>query len=500
MTIDFFRNFYKKDNSTKQPEIGGAGNLTEKETVTGVLKEPCSIMNPVINLQKSPNISYSPDSYRYAYIPLFSRYYWVKDWMWNDGLWTVRLSEDILATYKNDIGDETEYILRTDSTTDFNTDITDIAYPATTNVETTSYAISNCFSTTLEDGIYIVGIISGASAMAVGAISYFAMTHTEFGALKNKLFSDDNLEIMGIIDSSGQALVTDLSQEILKTLYNPYQYIVSCMWFPFTKSAITNKTPQTGIKIGWWEYPSLTGDLLYAQTIEIGNETFGLHAHPQSATRGNYLNFSPYTKRTLIGRFGIVALDNSCFRTKNIVNISYKIDLITGQCYSKISAKDSNNNEDLLTERNFLLGVPIQLAQVGTDYLGTAVHAINTVGGTLNGVASGAVGGIAGSILGGVSGALNGIYNTLSSAMPQVETSGLNGSFLSPINQTHIIEQFYKIVDEDIHHRGRPLCELRKINTLSGFILCAEGDIDLNCYDDERAAIKHFLTNGFYYE
>ena len=485
-----YKQFAKKENSTKVPP---SGTLTL--ALQGILKEPCSLMTPVIKIERLPADAI-PDDYTYARWVQADRYYFIEDWVWADGLWEVHLKEDVLATFKTEIGNSTEYVLRTDSTTDFNGEITDTTYPATTEIITESYSLSNIFTTDLSVGCYIVGIISGGNTQAVGAVSYYAMTSSQFGALKNKLFSDDNLEIMGIIDSGGQALVTDLSQEVLKTMYNPYQYIVSCMWFPFGKSAIPSSSAVSSIKIGWWTYP-LSGDRLYAQTFELGNEQFTITAHPQ-ASRGSYLNYAPYTRRTLIGRFGAVPIDTTMFSIGNLINISYMIDLITGQCYTKISRK-IGSSVDLLAERNFLIGVPIQIAQVGTDYLGTAVNAINTIpqimGGAISGIASGK-----GAIMGAIAGGASGIYNTLQSAMPQVETGGQNGSFLAPVNNTHVVEQYYKIVDEDIHHRGRPLCELRQLNTLSGFILCAEGEIDISCYDNERKEIVRYLTEGFFWE
>ena len=491
--------FAKKDNSTKQPTFETA------KLVQGILKEPCSIMNPIVRIERLPN-DVMPFQYTYAKWVEARRYYFIEDWTWVNGLWEVRMKEDVLATFKTEIGNTTEYVLRTDSTVNFNGEITDTAYPATTDIVTESYSLSNVFTTDLTVGCYIVGIISGGQTQAVGAISYYAMTSTEFGALKDKLFSEDNLEIMGIIDTSTTPptqLVTDLSQEVLKTMYNPYQYVVSCMWFPFGKSAIPSSTAVTGIKIGWWEYPTLTGNRLYVQTFELGNEQFAITAHPQ-ASRGSYLNYAPYTRRTLVGRFGSVPIDTTMFVVGNKINISYMIDLITGQCYTKISRRDesaSTPSGDLLAERNFLLGVPIQIAQVGTDYLGTAVSALNSVNGTFSSAGQGFLsGGITGAITGAIAGVANGIYNTLQSAMPQVETSGQNGSFLAPANNTHVIEQFYKIVDEDISHRGRPLCELRQLNTLTGYILCAEGDIDISCYDNERKEIVRYLTEGFFWE
>lgn len=487
ISIQFLSSFSKRENSTKR--FSGTVDMG----LHGILKEPCSIMNPVIQIERLQN-DINPCIYTYAIIPSFQRHYFVDDWVWVNGLWEVHLKEDVLGTWRDVIGQQTEYILRTNSTTNFNGEITDTTYPATTDCESyEAYAVS-AFSSDIDVGCYIVGVISGGSTDAVGAITYYAMTSSEFGALKEMLFSNDNLQIMGIIDSGGQQLVQDLSQEVLKTLYNPYQYIASCMWFPFPKELIRNKTNVSAFKIGWWGYP-LSGSRLYAQTIEVG-ERMPVHIHPQSTARGSYLNYAPYSRRTLIGRFGTIALDSSYFKMTDDVGITYNVDLITGQCRMTARREHMNGSlpvSDVIAERHFLLAVPIQIAQVGTDYLGTAASAINTAHSIIGGAFSG---GITGAIAGGASG----IYNTLQSAMPQVETGGTNGSFLAPATRTCLLEHFYKIVDEDIDHRGRPLCELRRINTLSGFILCADGELDLNCFDDERTAINRFLTTGFFWE
>lgn len=490
-TLFLYKQFAKKENSTKTPP---AGTLTL--TLQGILKEPCSIMTPVIKIERLPQDAI-PGDYTYARWVQADRYYFIEDWVWMNGLWEVHMKEDVLATFKTPIGNSTEYVLRTDSTIDFNGEITDTTYPATTDVETETVTSMNPFSSDLDVGCYIVGIISGGQTEAVGAISYYVMTSSQFGALKEKLFSDDNLVIMDIIDSGGQQLVTDLSQEVLKTLYDPYQYIASCMWFPFPESLIRNKTAVSSINIGWWTYP-LSGYRLYAQTVQVAEQAIPFTLHPQANSRGSYLNYAPYSKRSLVGRFGIVTLDSFNYKPGDSIDVDYIIDLITGQCRTQIG-RLRESAYDLLTERHFLLGVPIQIAQVGTDYLGTAVSAINTIpqimGGAISGIASGK-----GAIMGAIVGGASGVYNTIQSAMPQVETSGTNGSFLTAGYETHVVTQFFKIVDEDIAHRGRPLCELRQLNTLSGFILCAEGEIDISCYDDERKEITRYLTAGFFWE
>lgn len=499
MQIILYSNFNKKKNSTLQPT---SGNSTS-HTVTGYLREPCDILNPMITLQNVTGASIIPAQCTYAYISDFDRYYWITDWTRQDALWIAQMSVDVLASHKTAIGNQTEYILRHDSTSDFNTYLSDTTYPCTNDVEFNSYVLNTIFTTDIQSGIYVVGIISGGqSAHSVGAITYYALTMAQFVALKERLFSDSNLETMQIIDSQGLDL-SIIPQEIVKTIYNPYQYIVSCFWFPFTESSITNKDAVTSIPIGWWTY-TLSGYRIRQQIIEIGTESYGFGIHPQANLRGEYLNYAPYSKRYIVGRFGTVTLDGIIFKRGDHCIVSYLIDLITGQCIAKIAKQTTESGltvDRLIEERSFLLGVPIQLAQVSTDYLGTAMTVNHALGDMFNSTTQGFMSaGIPGAIVNGIESTISGIGNTVKASMPVVETGGNNGTFLSPRNETHVIEVFYRIVDEDIAHRGRPLCELRQINTLSGFVLCAEGDIDINCYDSERTQIKNYLTTGFFWE
>jgi hypothetical protein len=99
-----------------------------------------------------------------------------------------------------------------------------------------------------------------------------------------------------------------------------------------------------------------------------------------------------------------------------------------------------------------------------------------------------------------LSSAAHGIYNTIQAKMPVVETSGANGSFLGPYKLTRVCFHFYKIVDEDRAHKGRPLCALRQLNTLSGYALCADGELDIACTEDEKSMITSYLTGGFFWE
>lgn len=64
------------------------------------LKEATSVQNPVFLIKTSSNIS----NYNYAYIPLFSRYYFINEIQSiRNNLWSITASVDVLNTYKNEI-------------------------------------------------------------------------------------------------------------------------------------------------------------------------------------------------------------------------------------------------------------------------------------------------------------------------------------------------------------------------------------------------------------
>lgn len=492
MNITFYK-FAKKANSTKI--ANGTGT-----TLTCQLKADTEMLNPTLIINSVP-AAWNP-IWNYCYIPAFDRYYFIRNWRWLNGVWECSCAVDVLASWKTTIGNQIEYILRTDSTVVYNETITDTMYPATTDIDLNQYYLTSAFVSNISDGIYIVGIISGNDTQAVGAISYYAMSATEFGALKEALLSDDNLITMGMaaLDPGTQQLtplITDMSMEMLKAMYNPFQYIASCMWFPFPKSSISS-TAVSNIKIGWWQY-NLSGNRITAQTLDVNEGPTAIVNHPQASTRGKYLNHAPYSRCTAFGIFGSVPMDLSYFDDNDDrLIVHYMIDLITGNCRVRFESYASSAQSPVhhtVTERDFQIGVPIQLAQIATDYLGTAVAGIDAIGKTVSSAMRLDVGGA-------ISNAAHGIYNTIDAAMPQLSTSGTNGSFLITNShmQTSFCYQFYKIVDEDLSHKGRPVCANMKINTLAGYVLCAEGDFDIDCLEPERQMIANYITSGFFWE
>ena len=238
MIVNFY-SFQKKKNSTAQPNISSATTLTSVQ-----LKDDTGIMNPVLLI--NPNnaalpVPFVPSGFNYANIPSFGRYYFVTDWTWKKGLWECALSVDVLASFRTAIGNTSAYVER--SAYASNGNIIDNLYPAKTDVQITSATIATSWANVAPSGgCYVLGLINYQPANHIGAVTYYAMTSANLNSLLAFLFSNN-------IYQAGS--ITEIGEDLFKSLFNPFQYVVSCMWFP--AAASTYGSTQTTVKVGYWD-------------------------------------------------------------------------------------------------------------------------------------------------------------------------------------------------------------------------------------------------------
>ncbi len=91
---------------------------TTEITDTFRIKEPCSILNPEIELAKSTVQSNGINIARlnYAYVERFKRYYFIDDIIFeNDGLIRLKMSIDVLMSYANQILSSQQEVVRAES-------------------------------------------------------------------------------------------------------------------------------------------------------------------------------------------------------------------------------------------------------------------------------------------------------------------------------------------------------------------------------------------------
>lgn len=485
--------FKKRPNSTKQP-LPSDPNMIFLNNVS--LKEETDVISPTLLIsEKLDGIMTSPTLFNYVCIPQWERYYFVTNWRYCNPIWEVDLTVDVLASYREMIGDTEAYIMRNSNL--FDGDIVDTKYPTKTDVVVTKQGVlSDIYHTTIPTGCFVVGTISDDSNNRFGAVSYYALTNSQLGALLHYLFSD------AIYTAEN---VYEVSEGLWKAIMNPFQYIVSCTWFPFQPEFFGNG--YTAVKVGYWT----TG--ITAISINYLVKEFGFHSevalknHPQ-ISRGSYLNHSPYTQIMLYyPPFGNIPIDTDfCQFENNWLYGKIDVDCITGIADMRLSITDGYDlsvidPEKIFCTRGAQIGVPVQLAQlmpdIGSSVLtgGSPTLHLFDYGEQLN------VGEFIGKVF--KQGPVNAVATTGIQAMKAnttVSTSGANGSLLEIIEPPRIIIKHYLLTEEDRAEIGRPLCKKMRIFDVGGYIVCSENDYPFTGTQLEREKINDYMSTGFYFE
>lgn len=477
-----FYTFSKRNNSTKQPSGNG-------DSYQCTLKQPTNLISPVIDIDTG-NITSAP-AWNYAYIPEFSRYYYISDMISMGHHWRFILNVDVMATFKTSIGDAQLYMLR--SSADYDGNIYDNYYPVTANHTVTRKSAitpwihrNDTENINLEDGVYIIGTVAipySTGAGSYGSVRYYALQQSQLLTFVTALLNNTITTANGF--STG-----DASLSLQKALINPLSYIKSCLWFPIMYAAIDGVEMST-IKIWDWNVTATAKLITKNPPYMMSNVTFTIDPHPQATSRGSYLNLAPFTRLSMsCPPFGLIDLDTSALSHDTNVRLQILTDLITG-----VASVEVRGDTLMLQKFSSQVGVPIQLSEVGYDYSNIPATAV--------GVAAEAAGSWLGNIMpSGISSAVSQIGTAANAMRTKSSSLGGNGNFSDLRGYAYLYEDFYYIPDEDLYHVGRPLCKLKKANAYANgnYWLAREGDIALAGTAEERDMVKSFLEGGFFYE
>lgn len=459
--------FPKRPNSTKRPSSGTDYNIE--------VKAPCNIINPEIKIASNAN----PTGYNYCCIPTWGRYYWVKNWTYSNSLWTASLVVDALASYRDQIGSSTEYVVR--SSAQYDSSISDSLYPAKATVQSVTNAFQGGFAETISEGFFVIGFIAKAPN-SIGAVTYVVMSPGNAKKLSSKLLTD--VSYLSIDNA-------EISDSLTKILFNPYQYIVSCNYFPFDIAELTAHLPLvSSVDVGWWSVDVPCWILGEDNNKLTKSVSVSIPKHPQAGSRGGYCNASPYTDYTIfLQPFGVIPLDASKLWGATRISIQYTVDLFTGDSILRMFT-DTNQ---LVHETTAKLGVPIQLSNITFD--------VPSGGGLLQTGIAAAVGGLQAALTGGsFSDVGNGILNAAQATNADVASKGATGSTIAFDSVPYMVARFKILVDDNNEDHGRPLCKRVQLSTIPGFIMVDDPDIALNATAAEIDSVKSYLKNGFFYE
>lgn len=467
--------FVKRENSTKRPTPS-----TPSEVTGCVLKEATSIIRPTLVFTGIGN----PTRFNYLYIEeLGGRYYFIEDWVSVQNRWECNCTVDVLASFKTQIGSSVEYVLRSASYWDGS--IVDTLYPTVADTDVVfTKATTPLYAGTqgLNGGHYVVGVITGEHS-SYGAVGYYVFTAEQFRQLVDALFTDTIFE-----------MVEDAVY--LKAQQNPIQYIVSVKWFPEGVPVLSKESSVTNLKLGWWTVNVDCKELAYTEGV-VSRE-IRIPKHPQSS-QYEYLKSAPYSKYSLLFMpFGEMAIDPSLLYNKDALTIVCEVDLITGMGTMFIEDTDSGEvlNRYYSSPMKAYVGTDIKLAQVASDFYSAQ---LSVVGGVASAVSS-AIIPSPGGVVSGIAGLVGAIGNAVESIYPSASTVGGTGGVSDCNVDIYLKGQFSKIVETDTQHMGRPLCKVRQLSKLSGYILVKDADFRASCTAQENVMIKDYMEGGFFYE
>lgn len=487
--------FSKKHNSTAVP-TGGT-------SVDVVLKDEAGVLDPIIELHTSA----SPSAYNYLYIPTFGRYYWLREWTYNRGIWTGSFYADPLASWKTQIGAQQLYVFR--SAAEWDGRITDTYYPTVADPEFTIIDLPALWTTTqasaaaaIHTGRYIVGIISDRSSLT----TYYAFTESDMESFMGGLFNDHYYEtVLG---------TTTLTPE-LKAQVNPVEYIVSCRYWPagFLAGSSSSVVQFQGvyggsnIYVGKGYVPidgsipgagsALTGSVLlfgggkhltyYTQPIDISSIT-----HPQQAARGIFLRSAPYTTWELFyPPFGLIELDSTDLIEATSIIMGVGLDIRAGTGSLDVYASDGTTNKLIArTLSPVAVDVPIHgIMQTGTGPVNLFAPALSAAASLAHG-----------DLMGAAQFTQRAVGAFVSGKVPHLSATGSVGSSSGMSGSPKLIVTHQMVANDDLTGRGRPLCAKRTLSALPGYIMADPDELSIVATARELEEIRGFISGGFFYE
>lgn len=464
-----FAAFGKPYNSTARPSTWGMS------TANVLLKDDTSVISPV--LVWAYGRTTSPINYNYCWIENFNRYYYIKDWISKGGgIWHIILTLDVMATYKELIGNSTQYVLRASNR--YAPTVIDDFYPYLSTMLRRSSSVASPFAQWKNSGCYVLAIVGSATSDSGAGINYWVLGIPEFRDLLTYMY--------GNVNYTG---VEQIAEATTRTLFNPSQYVLTCKYFPFSPTVIDQNKRR--IQFGWYSTTNQVGWALSGNgrvwnwhTDESDeNNRLRIPKHPQADSRGDFLNTSAARYTLFTPCWGTIPINPSSIATTEFLRLGVYVDCVSGMSYLTISA-----DSVLIEKINGQVGVEIPFGEVSSDFLGGAASAL-----------AGAGSAVAGNYIGVASS----IGSVAASLIPQARVSGNIGSICNFEWAFTLSAEFSVLAEGDAGREGRPVCSSMQISIPeypTGYYKCRDVKISPSASDQESAEIKRIMEEGFYYE
>lgn len=492
MNVAFWSNFSKRKNSTKRPS--GSGTVYDC-----ILKDSTSIMRPKIALKWTGNSS--PVTLSYATIGSFgNRCYFVADWTYEDRQWVATLEEDVLGSFQSSIATLNKYVIRSGgSPSAFNAGTPDSFFPAGFDHDdnATSVSITGWAADPGAGGDYVVGIIgnSNSGLYQCGGAAYGRVTAADLNTILSSAFTSRTSIWSGTTPTTIQDALVFVGETLVKSIFNPGDYILSAMWFPFSVNySSTGVTPELG-------YIPCVGATMYGLTAPKREFHFVV---PTSGLFGDgkepNLYIEPYCSYYLeFWPFGVFPINGRTLvsSTTQGIAIDVTVDVITGTARFEAYRSTSSTYPSDAYKSAYLCGGSAKLG-VELPISGAKSNAASGLGQLIS-----TVGAAASASSGwGVAAALgSGALNVSQAIAPTASSGGACSGFAGIKTDVRLHKTRFTPAGLDYAELGKAYAQKVVLATIPGFIQCWDGDFDTaGASIAEREEISSYLTGGFFYE
>lgn len=345
MTEIVLYHFSKRKNSTKRP----IGQGTE---VPCLLKTATTFQSPIFILQRPMN-----DMLQFNYCKWADHYYFIDSTTSiNAGQTEINCTEDVLATYKNEIGSYTCFIERSSNQ---NTFANDTMYIPTNDwvLSTRNVTHKEKIMTSTYSQQYIIRVVS-----RTGVASYY-INGDQLNDLLDFMYTESNF--------------TDVIQDaITKLMFDPFKYIVDLKWVPFVESAFKSSNDEA-IQLGFWD-SGVIAKRIDEDTVVNFSYSFAFDNPLYAITDFRYYSSSFSNYFIKLPFIGVVALNP--YKIDASVNALYQFDATSGLCNVFLQSK-----RVVFASYQLQLSVPVQIGYASTNIAQLATSAVSLVGAGLQG-------------------------------------------------------------------------------------------------------------------
>lgn len=448
MTEIVLYHFSKRKNSTKRP----IGQGTE---VPCLLKTATTFQSPIFILQRPMN-----DMLQFNYCKWADHYYFIDSTTSiNAGQTEITCTEDVLATYKNEIGSYTCFIERSSNQ---NTFANDSMYIPTNDwvLSTRNVTHKEKIMTSTYSQQYIIRVVS-----RTGVASYY-INGDQLNNLLDFMYTESNF--------------TDVIQDaITKLMFDPFKYIVDLKWVPFVESAFKSSNDEA-IQLGFWD-SGVIAKRIDEDTVVNFSYSFAFDNPLYAITDFRYYSSSFSNYFIKLPFIGVVTLNP--YKIDATVNALYQFDATSGLCNVFLQSK-----KVVFASYQLQLSVPVQIGYASTNIAQLATSTVSLVGA-----------GLQGNIAQGIS---SGIEAGRSITAPEISMLGTVGNISNILNNQILEFNTYACtsIEPDKASEGFVDGTIRPISGLTGFVKCRNASIEISGFTGDQESVNNYLNSGFYYE